>query len=427
MPATAPAPEITRLRDLTPHQKRSGLAAWLGWLFDGLDMHLYTLVATAFVAQLMLVEETDPTVGRHGSIIQAAFLVGWALGGAFFGRLGDVLGRSRALTLTILTYAGFTGLSFFAQEWWHLLIFRFLAALGIGGEWAVGASLLSETWPKKWRPWIAATLQSAVNCGVLLACLAGWLLAGQEPKYIFLIGILPALITLWIRKAVPETEEWTKAREGQAVPRVGELFGPAVRGVTWRVLIICAVSLTAHWTFLFWQQKHVLSLPEISSLDKAGRDSALVVALMWIMFGSLIGNYIAGAFAKLFGYRIAITGMMFAYFVAMTAAFSTTWSWEATKWWFAVIGACQGVFGLFTMCLPPLFPILLRTTGSGFCYNIGRIVAAAGTVFFGIFVKVGDFRQALLYAGFLFIPATLVSLMLPLEKATAGPVEQPVE
>jgi MFS family permease len=427
MHAPVSSPEVTRLRDLTPHQRRSGIAAWLGWLFDGLDMHLYTLVATAFVAQLMLVPETDPAVGRNGSIIQAAFLVGWALGGAFFGRLGDVMGRSRALMLTILTYAGFTGLSFFAQEWWHLMIFRFLAALGIGGEWAVGASLLAETWPKKWRPWIAATLQCAVNCGVLLACFAGWLLAGQEPRYIFLVGILPALLTLWIRRAVPETEEWKQAREGQPIPRVSELFSPGVRDVTWRVLIICAVSLTAHWTFLFWQQKHVLSLPEIQGLTKEGKDSAVVVALVWIMMGSLIGNYLAGALAKVLGYRTAISALMFAYFIMMTVAFSTTWSWETTKWHFAIIGACQGVFGLFTMCLPPLFPILLRTTGAGFCYNIGRIVAAGGTVFFGIFVKVNDYRQALLYAGFLFIPSTLVALMLPLEKDTAGPVEQPVE
>ena len=102
-------------------------------------------------------------------MIQAAFLVGWALGGGFFGRIGDRLGRARALVLTILTYALFTGLSFFAQTWWHLMICRFLAALGIGGEWAVGASLLSETWPRRWRPWIAATLQRAVNIGVLLA------------------------------------------------------------------------------------------------------------------------------------------------------------------------------------------------------------------------------------------------------------------
>ena len=124
--------------------------------------------------------------------------------------------------LTILTYACFTGLSYFSHEWWHLLVFRFLAALGIGGEWAVGASLLSETWPKKWRPWIAATLQSAVNCGILLACVAGALLKGHPPQWIFLVGILPAFITLWIRSAVPETEEWTEARKGQPAPKIRE-------------------------------------------------------------------------------------------------------------------------------------------------------------------------------------------------------------
>src|SRR5690349_17946254 len=123
---TADTKEITRLRDLSPHQVRSGAAAWLGWMFDGLDMHLYTLVATVFVAQLMHVPTNDPSVGTHSSIIQGAFLVGWALGGAFFGRVGDLIGRSRTLILTILTYACFTGLSFFAHEWWHLMIFRFL-------------------------------------------------------------------------------------------------------------------------------------------------------------------------------------------------------------------------------------------------------------------------------------------------------------
>jgi len=412
----SPTQEITSLRDLSSHQWKSGIAAWLGWLFDGLDMHLYTLVATVFVAQLMHLPESDPSVGMHGSIIAAAFLVGWAVGGAFFGRVGDVLGRSRALILTILTYALFTGLSFFAQEWWHLMIFRFLAALGIGGEWAVGASLLAETWPRAWRPWIAATLQSAVNCGVLLACLAGWLLASWEPRYLFLIGILPALITLWIRKAVPETEAWEQAREGQVVPRVSELFGPAVRGTTWRVLIICAVSLTAHWTFLFWQQSHVRNLPEIATLSAEGKSHAVIVALMWIMLGSIIGNYIAGALAKLMGYRKTIFWMLLTYFGIMWWSFSQTWSWEATKVQFALIGACQGVFGLFTMCLPPLFPVLLRTTGAGFCYNIGRIVAAGGTVFFGIFNKVNDVRTALLYAGYLFIPAAFIALLLPNEK-----------
>src|SRR5262245_3617233 len=115
--------EISRLSDLSAQQWKSGIAAWLGWLFDGLDMHLYVLVATPFVAELLGgVSEKDPDVSYHSSWIQAAFLIGWALGGGFFGRIGDQLGRSRALMLTILTYAAFTGLSFFAHATWQLMI-----------------------------------------------------------------------------------------------------------------------------------------------------------------------------------------------------------------------------------------------------------------------------------------------------------------
>lgn len=408
-----PPQEIRHLRDLSSQQKRSGLAAWLGWLFDGLDMHLYTLVATAFVAQLLMKSETDPDVGQKASIIQAAFLVGWAMGGALFGRVADLLGRSKALVLTILTYACFTGLSFFAQEWWHLLIFRFLAALGIGGEWAVGASLLSETWPKKWRPWIAAVLQSAVNCGVLLACLSGALLKGHPPQWIFLVGVLPAFITLWIRKAVPETEEWSEARKDQPAPKISELFGPAVRSVTWRVMLICAVSLTAHWTFMFWQQSYIRTLPEVVT-SKAAKDGATVMALLWIMVGSLVGNFIAGALAKVMGYGRAIALLLGGYFVAMWITFSSLHDLQTTYALFALIGMMQGCFGLFTMCLPPLFPVLLRSTGAGFCYNIGRILSAAGVVFFGIFNKVqGDYAGVLLTASYLFIPAAFFALMLP--------------
>src|SRR5437763_12934125 len=126
----APDPDATRppprLRDLTPQQWKTGAAAWLVWMFDGLDMHLYVLVAAPFVAQLLGVGSArDPLVGFYGSCIQAAFLIGWALGGGCFGRVADRLGRSRALMLTILTYACFTGLSFFARTWWQLLVFRF--------------------------------------------------------------------------------------------------------------------------------------------------------------------------------------------------------------------------------------------------------------------------------------------------------------
>jgi hypothetical protein len=241
------------------------------------------------------------------------------------------------------------------------------------------------------------------------------------------VGILPALVTVWIRKAVPETETWESAREGQAVPRVSELFGPAVRSTTWRVLIICGVSLTAHWAFLFWQAKVVKQLPEVMAMTKEGQAQASGAALMWIMFGSIIGNFVAGGLAKLMGYRKTIFWMLLAYFAAMFATFQWSWSWNATLWLFGLIGLCQGVFGLFTMCLPPLFPTLLRTTGAGFCYNFGRIIAAAGTIFFGVYQTIPDVRAAMLTASFLFIPAAFIALLLPTEREESGAVSEPVE
>jgi MFS family permease len=408
--------EPQRFSDLTSQQKKSGLAAWLGWMFDGLDMHLYTLVALPFVAELLHVARSAPEASMKASIIQAAFLVGWATGGAIFGRIGDLLGRSHALVLTILTYACFTGLSYFAQEWWHLLIFRFLAALGIGGEWAVGASLLSETWPTRWRPWLAAILQTAVNCGVLLACLAGGLLAGSPYRMIFLVGILPALITLWIRKAVPEPAEWASARRREPSPGLITLFGPEIRRTTFIVTAVCALGLTAHWALMFWHSAHLRSLAGDAGWSKEAMDVLANKALYLLMLGSIVGNFLAGWIARHLGYRLAIAAMFGLYFVFMMAAYGVIRAPGAVLLWLPFIGLAQGAFALFTMCLPPLFPTLIRTTGAGFCYNVGRIFAAAGTVIFGLFAKVGtgagaicDHRLALFYAGFLFLPAALVA------------------
>src|SRR5579864_9305422 len=252
--------EAARLRDLSPQQWKSGIAAWLGWLFDGLDMHLYVLVATPFVTELLgAASDKDPDVGYYSSWIQGAFLIGWALGGGFFGRVADRIGRSRGLMLTILTYALFTGLSYFAQTWWQLLAFRFLAALGVGGEWAVGASLLSETWPRRWRPWMAAVLQTGVNLGVMLAGLAAFLLADLPVRTVFLVGVLPAFLVLWVRRAVPEPEEWqgAKRRSADAEPGFLGLFRGPVRRTTVLTLLVCSLSLTAHWAFLFWCLQHL--------------------------------------------------------------------------------------------------------------------------------------------------------------------------
>jgi MFS family permease len=420
-PAEQPAvgsggPEVARLSDLSPQQWKAGAAAWLGWLFDGLDMHLYVLVAAPFVAELLgAASEKDPQVGYYSSWIQAAFLFGWALGGGFFGRLGDRLGRSRALMLTILTYALFTGLSFFAQTWWQLLVFRFLAALGIGGEWAVGAALLSETWPRRWRPWLAAVLQTGVNLGVMLAALANFLLAAYPSRFVFLVGVLPALLVLWIRRAVPEPEEWQGARRRLADEQPGflALFRGPVRRTTVLTLLVCAPALTAHWAFLFWYLQQLRNLPDLVGWTDAEKGQLVSLAVWLHVLASIAGNFLAAGVARLLGYRRAIACICLAYFLALLATYGVPRGHASL--WFGIfaIGLCQGVFALFTMYLPPLFPTLLRTTGAGFCYNIGRIAAGLGTVFFGLFSQVGDYRLAIVYAGCLFLPAAAFAWLLP--------------
>jgi MFS family permease len=404
--------EIRRLRDLTPQQWRSGIAAWLGWMFDGLDMHLYTLVALPFVAYLSGTTTKDPEAIARSSWIQAAFLVGWAVGGGFFGRIGDRLGRSRTLSLTILTYAVFTGLSYFAQTWQQLLVFRFMAALGIGGEWAVGASLLSETWPRSWRPWIAAVLQSAVNVGVLIAATAGLVLSENKDQTIFLVGIVPALLVFWIRRRVPETEEWhgAKAEAGSAAPSVFALFSPGVWRISVLTILVCSLSLTPHWAFMYWSFQHLRS---VVSWGDAERQQLVSVALFSVMAASIVGNFFAGWLAKLWGYRWAIVAMCATYFVTMWLTYCEPRDYRELLVWLPVCGFCQGLFALFTMYMPPLFPTLLRTTGAGFCYNIGRLVAAAGTIYYGTFADADGFRHVLLNASYLFVPAAVISLLLP--------------
>lgn len=413
------APPVRRLDDISPLQWKSGIAAWLGWTFDGLDMHLYTLVYAQFVAQLLGALSTkDPQVGYYSSIIQAAFLLGWALGGGLFGRIGDRLGRSRTLCLTILTYALFTGLSAVAQNWWQLCLFRFLSALGIGGEWAVGASLLSETWPRRWRPWVAAVLQTGVNVGILLAILAHFLMSGivaTQPRWLFVVGIAPALLVLWIRRAVPETEEWTaaKAQAKQRLPVVRDLFRGEVRRTTVLVIAVCALGLSGHWAFLFWNQIHFKNLPDVIGLSDQEKGDWGRRILYLVIVASIAGNFVAAWLARHFGYRRVIAGMSLGYFLGMMGCYLIQRAHEQLYYLLAVPGFFQGLFALYTMYLPPLFPTLLRTTGAGFCYNIGRCVSALGVVVFGLFSQVGDYRITLIVAGAIFLPTAILAWFLP--------------
>lgn len=418
-PSAAPR-EATHLREISPLQWKSGIAAWLGWTFDGLELHLYTLVAGPLVMQLLhTTDAVNPEVNEKKAFIQAAFLLGWALGGAFFGRIGDRLGRSRALVLTIVTYAVCTGLCSFAQNWWQLMIFRFIAALGIGGEWAVGASLLCETWPKAWRPWMAAVLQTGVNFGVLGgAVFVGLILHYMPPqseRWVFLIGVLPALLVFWIRKHVPEPDTWQKAEHSvEKKPGAIALFQGSVLSTTIRTTIVCSLGLSAWWLFLFWQTQHLRKVLADANTSPATVTTLVSAAFFAFNAASVIGNFGAAWLAKRVGNRRAILFMFIGLAGGIFGSYIAPREFGALAWfWLPVGGFFGGLFGLFTMYLPPLFPTLLRTTGAGFCYNIGRSAAAVAQIVFGILAPVGDLRGALLWTSAIAAAAALFSWWLP--------------
>lgn len=419
---TAPTPSD---QPITKTQRRALLAAWLGWAFDGLDGYLYILVAVPFVAKLMQTTAGDPAVARNAALIQAVFLVGWAVGGAVFGRIGDRLGRSRTLTLTILTYACFTGLTFFATEWWHLLIFRFIAALGIGGEWAAGSSLVSESLPARHRAWASATLQSGYMIGMIAAALStNWIsgLTGGDYRWVFVIGVIPAFATLWIRAAVPESDEWHAAKATQRTPPISALFSHELRRTTILLILLTGIALTTVWAFIYFSTQAIRAMPEVQGW-KGTEVTALVTRVtIFFLIINIVGNFVATYLAKAVGYRAAFAILFAGSLACFLVGFRHPLSLDNVYW---VTGACAitalGLFGLFPLYIPPLFPTLVRTLGAGVTYNAGRLISAAGTLGAGwLAAQAGGPTDALWYIGLLYVPGIVIALMSPVPVSVTG-------
>ncbi|MGQ0628269.1 MAG: MFS transporter [Phycisphaerales bacterium] len=417
---------------ITKTQWKALIAAWLGWCFDGLDGYLYVMVATDFVRQLL---ENDYGVGNvppgevkgTAALIQAVFLIGWAVGGAVFGRIGDRLGRSRTLTLTVLTYAIFTGLSFFATSWWHLLIFRFIAALGIGGEWAAGSALVAEVLPARHRFWASAALQSGYMVGCMMACLAPWAVAAGNERWVFLVGVLPAFLTLWIRSAVPEPENWSRAVATQAAPSMLELFRGQLLRITLLTTALTSIALTTVWSFLFFVPQLISTLDGVTK-ESAPRFKALVT--IWYLAVNIGANFFACWLARRLGHRRAFFIMMLGALAVFTVGFghqyglgpritsSNIWAVTGFTAFFAL-----GLFGMFPMYIPCLFPTLVRTMGAGFTYNVGRLFSAAGAFYGGMLTQTLGYEGAVFWTGLLYLPGLLLAPFLPI--ANARDAEEP--
>jgi MFS family permease len=374
---------------MTRYQWTVFLAAWLGWGFDVFDGLLFNFVAPVCVPLLLGIAPGDPSaparVASVTGIVTSALLVGWATGGILFGWVTDRIGRARTLQLTILTYAVATAACALAQDIWTLAALRFVASLGIGGEWAAGASLVAEVVPPRRRVAAGALLYTSAPVGILLAGLVTDVLTKRigalsaQPdlawRLVFLSGVVPAAFAAWIRRRVEEPEEWRRERTQH--PRLAELFAPELRRATFGGLAMCLVTLVTWWAtnaFLPFVAGH-LAGPDASA-DAVARHRGFATLLFTL--GGFLGTLATIPLARL-GRRPLFAIYLAGAALSVWVTFGLAWA-PGTRILLLFLDGLTvfGVVGAFSFYLPELFPTRLRGTGSGFCFNTGRYLAAAG-------------------------------------------------
>jgi MFS family permease len=382
---------------LTRYQVVVLVVAWLGWIFDSMDATIYNLVLNPALQELLGPANSPENVGWYGGIVLAAFLVGWALGGVLFGMCADRFGRARTLVITILMYAICTGLAGLSHTWWQLATYRFLTALGIGGEWAAGATLVAEVWPESWRVTGAGILQSAWGAGYFLAAGLQYLLADRGWRILFFAGIAPALVALIARMKVKEPERWQAARRaGTPRPKLGDLFTPKFRRDTLVGASLAFVAVFGLWGATNWTPSLLREMLAGRSLPAGEVNRMVSYGVMALNGGAILGYLVFPPLAERLGRRGAFFLMLLGSALSLPATFYLPHAYGMVLAILPTLGFfTNGLFSGFPIYLPELYPTRIRATGAGFCFNAGRILAAAGPFLTGYLVmQWGSFARA---------------------------------
>lgn len=386
------------------------LAAFLGWMFDGMEMGIFPLVARPALQEMQTVAGIldESFVQMWMGRITALFLLGAAAGGLLFGWLGDRIGRVRAMTLSILAYSVFTGLAYFAGQPWHLAAFRFIGALGMGGEWSLGVALVMESWPASKRPLMAGVIGAAANCGYALIAVVGMSFAVTRDswRWVMVIGALPALLTVFITLFVPESERWKEAvKVGPSRP-IREIFSRALIEKTLLAIAFASVPLIVTWGIVQW-------LPLWADQMTHGQQPKVKAYVLFASsFGAILGCLVAPLVGARFGRRPVYFGLCLCSLLVCTFLFRQLTQYDGR---FLVM---VGVVGFFTAAfygwlpqyLPELFPTRVRATGQGLAYNFGRIIAAMGAWKMGALM--GYFDKSYAKAGSTIVLIYLVGMVL---------------
>ncbi|SNS49332.1 Predicted arabinose efflux permease, MFS family [Granulicella rosea] len=390
-------------------ERRTLLAAALGWMLDSMDVMLYTLVLGQVQRELHL------SSALAGAMMSATLLSA-AFGGIAFGWFADRFGRTRALTLSVLIYSVFTAACGFTHTAATLMICRILLGLGMGGEWASGAALVAETWPAEHRGKALALVQSSWAIGYMLgAAIVALILPRYGWRPVFFVGILPALLTLWFRRGLHESAAWTAERANATQPaasRYGELF----RGSLGRNMLICtsmnAATLFAYWGLFTW-------VPRFLSMSAAegGRGMSIVKTSGWtiaMQAGTFLGYVTFGYLADRFSRKYTYIG-----YLAMAAVMVPLFVFVPNPSVLLLLGPLVGFFGTgyfsgFAIITSELFPTALRGSAMGFAYNTGRILSAAAPYIIGRISQSQGLSSALTITSGAFLLAALIASTLRL-------------
>ncbi|MFH1919506.1 MAG: MFS transporter [Planctomycetota bacterium] len=462
---------------ITRYQWLVLLIASLGWIFDVFEGQIFVasmkdampaLVDPAELVSFPLsfflhlpesltsAERLERIVALYNNVALASFLIGGAVGGILFGMLSDRIGRTKVMILTILMYSCFTCVTAFAHEWWHMVILRFLVAMGVGGEWAVASAMVAEVFPKKARAWSLGIFHASSVLGTYMAILAGAFIVGNQQlgdfgwRIGFAIGALPALLTLWIRWSLREPEKWVKAREvakkdsAQQTGRLLDLFAPGLLRNTLVGVSLATVGLATFWGVHIYgrnllrqstEREYLAALPDTAT--EQDREAVLkeysqpikrseMLGMFLVTTGGGLGLVCFGPICERIGRRGAFLLYHVGSLISSLVLFQLLAESAPQVLWITlpVFGFLTvGMHAGYAIYFPELFPTRLRGTGGGFCFNGGRIFAAP------ILILIGWMRGGLAMSledtvsilSLLFLLGAVVSLLGPETKGRELP------
>ncbi len=393
-------------RGLTGYHWFVFMVSALGWLFDCLDQQLFTLSRMPAMKAL-LPPGSDPVL--WGGYATSVFLAGWATGGLVFGALGDRIGRAKTMMITILIYSLCTGLSALSTSFWDFAFYRFITGLGVGGEFAVGVALLAEVMPARSRSGALGALQALSAIGNISAALIGMGMArleasgtielGSSWRWMFVIGALPAGLALVIRMRMKEPERWQRMKDSGELNKYSAFtYKELFTDPRWRrnaiigMLLVCS-GVIGLWGIGFFTPELIRTVlaktyaAEGMPKEQIGPmvDKWASYGLLTLQIGAFCGMLVASWVAAKLGRKKAFALAFVTSMAATACAFQFYREASQTFWLIPIMGFFQlSVFAVYAIYLPELFPTHLRSTGTSFCYNVGRFLAAAGVPLIGL-------------------------------------------